>query len=404
MATAPVDLDVQAPLLLFGSGRPNAAAGERYPREFIQEILARRTKYDWNQERTIAYIAGCLRGPARRWFHSVAPAMAGGIEAWEDTKKNLPKFLEMYQKHFNTGDLVAETELNRGAIDLAAQRPNEESCDYMDRIISAAWSLRPRIDDKAVAVSWDNRCMRIMEESTPDDIAYMKGMIEGGIKAGRAAAFEGLIGELVRKLIRDGTAQRNVRTEAIPKCDERQDMEEYIWHLKSFVRAQQGKIEGAEGEGQEHWSSNGNNNNRQRPNKKKGKVQATVVEDTLEEDDDDAGEQGEVNKVQKKQKSNSKKKADNQKPAEKTGKQQKKSFKCDFCGKMGHRAEKCFAKEYFDKKGQAQTAATDTQYQRNEGRFDPLQNGGYVINAISEFPANDNRTDDKPSGNAERAC
>ena len=79
--------------LIFCGVKP-VPAGTRSAQDFIKEIHSRKSKNNWNEERTMDYVEAALRGQAAEWYRK-ALKLQLGPEEWKRMKKNYPRWLTL---------------------------------------------------------------------------------------------------------------------------------------------------------------------------------------------------------------------------------------------------------------------------------------------------------------------
>ena len=131
-AATPVDLDLQQPCAF--SGDRIRAKGELTPREFLQEILRRKAKGSWSEEKTMSYISGSLKGKAQTWFCDGMAFRLNDDDAYEKFTTSFKEFKKEYCKEFGLHD----AEQSRSHRNFAAQHADESSTEFVDRVCSRA--------------------------------------------------------------------------------------------------------------------------------------------------------------------------------------------------------------------------------------------------------------------------
>jgi hypothetical protein len=126
----PVDLDLQQPCTF--TGEKVRAKGELSPRDFLLEILRRKSKGSWDDTKTITYIVGCLRGTALRWYKD---GMAFRLRS-KATYTTFTTDFKVFKYHFCREFGLKDAEESRSTHNLAAQAPDESTTEFADRICS----------------------------------------------------------------------------------------------------------------------------------------------------------------------------------------------------------------------------------------------------------------------------
>jgi hypothetical protein len=225
----PVDLDLQQPCTF--TGEKVRAKGELSPRDFLLEILRRKSKGSWDDTKTITYIVGCLRGTALRWYKD---GMAFRLRS-KATYTTFTTDFKVFKYHFCREFGLKDAEESRSTHNLAAQAPDESTTEFADRICS-------RVNAAAqfgnVEIDINAECPFTPEmfdvTTTPErlqaaTVAYLKKykelLLEKSIRA--------VSDEYVRTAVADGLADKDLRREVYMLLEQNKRADEVLEYLVS---------------------------------------------------------------------------------------------------------------------------------------------------------------------------
>jgi hypothetical protein len=232
-ATTPVDLDLQQPCSF--SGDRSCTKGELAPREFLQEILRRKAKGSWTEEKTMSYISGSLKGKAQTWFCDGMAFRLGNDEAYKKFTTNFKVFKKEYCKEFGLHD----GEQSRSHRNFAAQQADESPTEFVDRVCSRANSA---IKYAHIEIDISTEC-----PFTPDmfDVTSTSASMQAATlawarkyklaiiqKSARAVA-----SEYIRTAVADGLADRELRKQVYMLLEEDKTVQEVIAYIVAHMHS-----------------------------------------------------------------------------------------------------------------------------------------------------------------------
>ena len=305
---------------LAGTDREHVSAPE-----FLAEAHRRRSRNNWDDAQTMAWVTACLSHGARSWFLSA--------DTWRNEEEALALstsfevFERCFCRQFNCAPDADRKDF--GIRDIGPQKPNEDMSTFIGRV-ATCFSRTPSLPsaDRASA----NHNLGLGIDAFPAEwrervAAYGRQHYNIGRQRGRIERQQ-IFTQLV---VRDNVCDRALQAKARELYDKKVDMPTFVEEL---VRAEANRKAVAAG-------------------KPLGRRQINAIDEAADDDGDDGNDDEEVAAAAlsrgKGRKPKGKPKPKNPNPHSSTSKPQgapRHSKECSFCKKKGHTADRCFARKY----------------------------------------------------------
>ena len=354
------------------------------PREFIQDVVRRKEKNRWDDDHTMAYVAGSLIGKAAVWFNSYIPATLYDSPAEAAAFKS---DFEVFKQRFCQEYGLADIDAVRTARSYADQRTPEDNFDFVDRVYAMGFSSYNKANEAEVPFNVANRLAAFTGvkkgEPMPFDgdeliALYMKDA-SGAATNGRMIGTGEFLSDTVRIVLVNGLRDKVLRSKCHKLLLENKGAKEIANFIKQETLA-------AHPEGDAEKSDTSKNGAKKNGNgsKRNGNGSVTAIEDDATENEGETTPNDDmpIDKVTAKPNGRRQKGKSTKKP---TAQNKNKSangrarperatlVQCDYCKGPNHTAEKCVVKKYHDKHD-LPTGKTFSVAVRKDREADPSHN------------------------------
>ena len=330
------------------------------PREFIQDVVRRREKNRWDDEHTMAYVAGSLIGKAAVWFNSYIPATLYDSPAEAAAFKS---DFEVFKKRFCEEYGLSDIDAVRTARSYADQHTPEDNFDFVDRVYAMGFSSFNKANEAEVPFNVAHRLAAFTGvkkgEPMPFDgdelIALYMSDAGGAATNGRMIGTGEFLSDTVRIVLVNGLRDKALRSKCHKLLLENKGAKEIANFIKQETLAAQ-----PEGAAEKSDASNNGAKKNGNGNKRNGNGSVAAIEEEATEAESDIALSSEmpVDKVTAKpnarrQKGKTTKKPSaqsNNKKANGRGRAEKAMMvQCDYCKEPNHTTDKCIVKKFHDK-------------------------------------------------------
>jgi hypothetical protein len=358
---ATVGLELLTPK--YFSGRIPENKESAPPREFIQDVVRRRDKNGWDDERTMQYITGSLVGRAAQWFNASMPAhLTDYPTQLKDFRTKFDSFKKFFCKEYGLADIDAV----RTARNYDAQRQGEDNFDFVDRVYGMAHSSFKTAETKKVTLDIDPRLMDMCSLRQGDPMPMsgetfkelLQATVEDNARKTRQASLGAYMSDTVRIVVASGLREPSLRSKVRRMLLQEKNAHEITSFVKEETLAQQ----------PEGVPRAGNKKNERRRNGYGNGVHAVAddegsdAEQDIDPEDEDFVDKVTAKNTGRRQRGGTKKKQpapqaaaarSSNKTTERKNNDTRKTLQCGYCKKTGHTADRCFIKKFNDERDNA---------------------------------------------------
>jgi hypothetical protein len=346
----------------FFSGRIPENKESAAPREFIQDVVRRREKNGWDDEKTMQYVTGSLIGKAAQWFNASMPAhLTDHPTELVAFRTKFDAFKAGFCKEYGLADIDAV----RTARNYDQQRPGEDNFDFVDRVYGMAHSSFKSAETKKVTLDMHPRlvAMFTLREGDPMPMSgdtfkeLLQSTVEENARKTRQTSLGAYMSDTVRVVIASGLREAPLRAKVRRMLLQDKNAYEITSFVKEETLAHQPEPVPRTGPRRNDRRKNGNGNGNGNG------VHAVDEAGSDAEQDADVNDDEYIDKVTAKPNGRRQRgggkarqtstpattsKGVNQPTERKTTDHNRKAVQCGYCKKNGHTTERCFIKRFND--------------------------------------------------------